>query len=134
MFFYLSSKDNYILKNPTVLYDIKLQKLDGIIENLHNSYQKLIEKKEFLLKKYQEHYIILNPNIIIDNKQNSLKYIIQTLKLLNPLNILDNGYSLVKKDGKIIKDASDVKVKDELEILLSKGSLNVIVKESKNER
>lgn len=128
------SKDNYILKNPTVLYDIKLQKLDSIIENLHNSYQKLIEKKEFLLKKYQEHYIILNPDTIILNKQNSLKYIIQTLKLLNPLNILDNGYSLVKKDGKIIKDASNVKVKDELEILLSKGSLNVIVKECKNER
>ena len=91
--------------------------------------QKLLEKKAFLLNKYKEHYILLNPKTFIDNKKNSLQYIIQTLKLLNPLNILDSGYSLVKKDGKIIKDAQKVEVNDELEVTLSKGCLNVIVKE-----
>ncbi len=123
------SKDNYILKNPTVLYDIKMQKLDTINENLQNGYQKLLEKKAYMLNKYQENYLLLNPHIIIEKKQDSLKYLIQTLKLLNPLNILDSGYSLVKKDGKIIKNVVDVHEKDELEITLSKGSLNVIVKE-----
>ena len=82
-----------------------------------------------MLNKYQENYLLLNPHIIIEKKQDSLKYLIQTLKLLNPLNILDSGYSLVKKDGKIIKNVVDVHEKDELEITLSKGSLNVIVKE-----
>ncbi len=125
------NKDNYILKNPTILYDIKLQKLDTIMENLQNNYQKLIEKKYFLLNKYQEHYILLNPVILIENKKNTLSYLIQSLKLLNPLNILDSGYSLVKKDGKIIKDIKNVNIKDELEITLSKGKLNVIVKETK---
>ena len=125
------NKDNYILKNPTILYDIKLQKLDTIIENLQNNYQKLIEKKQFLLKKYQEHYILLNPTILIENKKNTLSYLIQSLKLLNPLNILDSGYSLVKKDGKIIKDIKNVNIKDELEITLSKGKLNVVVKEKR---
>ena len=125
------NKDNYILKNPTILYDIKLQKLDTIMENLQNNYQKLIEKKQFLLKKYQEHYILLNPTILIENKKNTLSYLIQSLKLLNPLNILDSGYSLVKKDGKIIKDIKNVNIKDELEITLSKGKLNVVVKEKR---
>ena len=125
------SKDNYILKNPTILYDIKLQKLDTVNENLQNNYNKLIEKKYFLLNKYKEHYILLNPSILIENKRNSLQYIIQTLKLLNPLNILDSGYSLVKKDGKIIKDVKNVKKDDNLEITLSKGKLDVIVKECK---
>jgi len=54
---------------------------------------------------------------------------IQTLKLVNPLNILENGYSLVKKNDHIIKDSSDVKIKDELSIRLSKGELKVEVKE-----
>ena len=33
-------------------------------------------------------------------------------KLLNPLNILNNGYSLVSMNGKIIKSSKDVKEKD----------------------
>ena len=54
---------------------------------------------------------------------------IQTLKLVNPLNILDKGYSLVKKDDKIIKSTTDILVNDNLDIILSKGNLKVEVKE-----
>ena len=66
---------------------------------------------------------------VLERKQNDYTLIVQTLKLVNPLNILDKGYSLVKKDGHIIKDSSKIKKEDILQIRFSKGEANVEVKE-----
>ncbi len=144
-------KENYILKNPTVLYDIKAQKLINIEDSLNKNIMKKLETSKLALEKYQTNYLLNNPQKILElkksdleklteslynaqkyyleKKENNIEMIIQTLKLLNPLNILDKGYSLVKKDDKIIKDIADVKENDNLNIILSKGKLNVIVKE-----
>lgn len=48
---------------------------------------------------------------------------------LAPRNILARGYSIVKKHGKIIKDASGIEIGDDIEITLAKGGLEARVKE-----
>ncbi|MDX1980986.1 MAG: exodeoxyribonuclease VII large subunit [Bryobacteraceae bacterium] len=50
------------------------------------------------------------------------------LHQLSPLRILDRGYALVQKpDGELIKDAGQVRVKQELRVRLAKGELDVRV-------
>ena len=71
----------------------------------------------------------MNINTVLLKKQNDLSFVIQTVKLVNPLNILDKGYSLVKKDGHLLKDSSKLHIDDDLQIRFSKGEVNVKVKE-----
>ena len=56
------------------------------------------------------------------------------MKILNPLNILESGYSLTTKDSKIIKSIKDVEIDDTLNIKVTDGNINVWVKEINNEK
>ena len=58
-----------------------------------------------------------------DEKQNILKLYNEKLKALNPLNMMDKGFSLVTSNDKIIRETKDVKVGDSLNIRLKKGSI-----------
>jgi exodeoxyribonuclease VII large subunit len=50
---------------------------------------------------------------------------------LNPLNILERGYSVTTKNGKIIKNAAELKAGDEINVRLHKGSVvGKVIKES----
>lgn len=144
-------KNSYILKNPSMLYDVKIQKLDYLQENLNRYYKETIARKQTELTKWQSSYILKNPLMIYDNKQeqlnlyqNNLKNIIEkylekqthlmnltinTLKLVNPLNILEKGYSLVKKDDKIIKSSKELHQNDIISIKMKEGSIIASVKE-----
>ena len=51
------------------------------------------------------------------------------LELLNPLNILSKGYSLVTIDGMVVKDTSELEVEDTINIRMHKGNVKAIVKE-----
>lgn len=51
---------------------------------------------------------------------------------LAPENILARGYSIVKKSGKIVKDASQIKIGENLDITLAKGLIEAEVKKITN--
>lgn len=146
-------KNAYVIRNPMALYEVKEQKLDAFIERI-NSYIKQILNDYYLrLSHVKESYILKNPlasyevhrerinsirnnlNIIIQNKLNVFNHqyeiIINKLNLLNPLNVLSKGYSLVTdSNGKIIKEAKDLKEDDLISIKMYEGSVKAIVKES----
>lgn len=69
-----------------------------------------VEKKLYIIFKYNLEKVI--------NKLNLLR---EKFNLLSPQNILARGYSIVWKDGKIIKDVRDLKKDDEVKIQLYKG-------------
>lgn len=102
-------KDSFILKNPLSIYEIKEQKLDMLIENLNKNVK----------------------NILV-NKNHELVLQINTLKLVNPLNILDRGYSVVKKDNKVIKDIKDINKEDNIDIRIKNGNIKAKVLEVNN--
>jgi len=102
-------KNNYVLKNPLALYETKEQKLDNYIDILNN---------------------IMENNI--KDKNHKYEILVNTLKLVNPLNILEKGYSLVKKDEKLINDSSEINVNDLIEIKFFKGALKAEVREVSN--
>ena len=102
-------KDSFILKNPLSIYEIKEQKLDMLIDNLNKNIK----------------------NILV-NKNHELVLLANTLKLVNPLNILDRGYSVVKKDNKVIKDIKDINKEDNIDIRIKNGNIKAKVLEVNN--
>ena len=102
-------KDSFILKNPLSIYEIKEQKLDMLIDNLNKNVK----------------------NILV-NKNHELVLLANTLKLVNPLNILDRGYSVVKKDNQVIKDIKDIKKEDNIDIRIKNGNIKAKVLEVNN--
>lgn len=102
-------KNSFILKNPLSIYEVKEQKLDMLIDNLNKNVK----------------------NILI-NKNHELVLQINTLKLINPLNILDRGYSILKKDNKVIKDIKNINKEDNIDIRIKNGNIKAKVLEVNN--
>jgi len=136
---------SYILKNPLSLYEVKEQKLDGYIDILNNTINKKLENYNLVLNNLKSSYVLKNPmslfeikkeklifheknlyreikNIII-NKEHNYKLMLNTLKLVNPLGILDKGYSLVTKDANTIKESNKLKPNDIIDIKFRKGNI-----------
>ena len=103
-------KGSYILKNPLSLFEVKMKKISNYIDTLNNNIKSL-------LKGYEYNY----------------KLILSKLHLLNPLNILEKGYSVVSKDQHIIKTTNDITIGDKVVIKLYEGKFKARVEEI-NER
>ena len=71
----------------------------------------------------------LNMNIlrVLENKKNMFEKNVTRLELLNPLKILSRGYSVTKKDDKMVKSKKDLKKGDNIEIIFSDGSRNAVI-------
>ncbi len=70
---------------------------------------------------------------IVENKHADFTNEVEKLKILNPLNMISKGYSVVKKEGVVVKSIEDVSVSDKLEIKVSDGIItaDVLGKEKK---
>ena len=146
-----SVRGAYILKNPLALYEVKEQKLDTFIDRLNGYITTMLNDYNVRLNNIKSSYVLKNPlatyevkreriinlekilNKVITNKidVNKHKYevMINKLDLLNPLNILSKGYSLVTVDGMVVKDSNDLKVDNTINIRMHKGNVKAIVKE-----
>lgn len=143
-------KSNYLLNNPIRLYEMKEQKLDLLYDRLNNSMKSIIDNNKHLIDKYKSNYILNNPKVlyevrkqnldtikgninkeilnIINNNKNRLDTLKIKLELLNPDNVLDKGYSIIYKDGKIVKDINSVNINDNINILVKNGNIDASVK------
>ena len=99
---------SHILKNPLIMYQEKEQKLDTLIDLLNR-----------------------NIKVVVDNKKHKFEIINNTLKLVNPLNILDNGYSISKCNNEVLKSTKNISVGSTIHTKLYDGEFISIVKEIK---
>ena len=60
----------------------------------------------------------------LTREQGRLSALSGTLDALSPLKVLSRGYAIVKKDGQVIKRASDVSPGDRVAIRLAEGALS----------
>ena len=119
-------KDNYILKNPISMYEIKGEKYDNLFERLIISFKSLLTDNNNKLTISNNNLNHAINNTLTINKNNFLN-IISKLEVLNPLLTIKRGYSVVRKDGKVITKKNDLNKKDKLELELSDGNVNVEV-------
>ena len=101
-------KESYILKNPMSIYQIKEEKLSNDIDRL-NTFIK----------------------VVLDKKTIKYDHIVEKLEVLNPMNTLKRGYSVTKKDNKVISSIKDIKVNDEIRVDIKDGYLISNIKEVK---
>jgi len=120
-------KESYVLSNPLATFEIKEQKLDNLINDLNSKLKYIIDTKQKRLDNLTNNYIIKNPDSIILNYNNTYELLLNKLNLLNPLNVLSKGYSVVTKENKSIKDTKNIKVNDKINIRLHKGNIEAKV-------
>ena len=87
---------------------------------LDNLYQKKLDLDR-LLK--------INFNQNIEKRKNLLKLYVEKLKVLNPLMIMDKGFSIVKKNDEIIKSKNDLEINDIVTITFIDGDKKAIISE-----
>lgn len=118
---------SYILKNPLALYEIKEQKLDNLIDKLNKYITNRLTKEQTNLNNLLNNKILKNPIRIIESKIHNYELLLNSLKMLNPLEVLNRGYSIIKKDNQVIKDIKEINEKDILDISIANGSFRASV-------
>ena len=123
--------------------DIKL-KLDGYnnryklalkkkVELMKLRYEKCMNSRVFKepLQKINEKYILVDMKVksienaisnIYNNKKTNMIKNIEKLDALSPLKTLTRGYSIMQKNGKVIKSVSQLQKDDEIDIRLIDGN------------
>lgn len=128
---------NQILERKTSYLQLAQQKLKSASANMLSMQEHQQEKLKSRFKYFTERSVVSEKNLI-DQLKNQLntklkgrfeshkhKVLLfeQSVKYLNPENILKKGFSLSIKDGKIIKDIDQLKDKDIIETRFANGSI-----------
>ncbi len=94
-----------VFKNPKLILEDKTQYLDDVINTLLDAYVKRTDALKSMLK------------------ESSYK-----LGALNPVNVLQRGYSVAMKDKKVIKKKSDILRGEEFTLTVSDGDISCVAK------
>lgn len=95
------------IENIKLRYKNINQKLEGPINKI-NEYRLKIDSEMLMMQK--------RIDIKIMDKKNKLDAVESKIKLVNPLSILDKGYVLVEKQGKILRGQNQLKKGDKIEL------------------
>lgn len=128
-----SIKNSYSIKNPLIMYENKKQKLDILIDNLNKVLIKKYDNCKHKFELLKNNYLLNNPNLLYKDKILKLTNLVEKLELVNPLCILKRGYSLTYINNKVINDINKVNINSNIQIKLSNGVIDAIVKEIKND-
>ena len=99
-----SLSESYILRTPMNVFEQLEQQIDELLKSAETNTVHLTELKEKELA-------------LLEGK----------IKTLNPLSILDRGYSITLKDGKAVKDAKKLHKGDLIETKFNKGTAKSVV-------
>ena len=120
-------KKHYIFTNPISMYQAKEMNYDSILERLKYSLTNLIHVKEKNYQRVTSSIILQNPEILFDKKKNKYINILSKLETLSPLKTLQRGYSITKKDNKVITSIKNIKKGDNIKIEFNDGNINAKV-------
>ena len=116
-------KDSYYLRNPYDFADNKERIYTELSQRLKENMDDVIKSKERSLIRAKEFYTIRNPKALTKNKEQRFLEIFNKLELLNPMLTIKRGYTLTKKDGKVVSKSKDLEKGDRIEIEFSDGNV-----------
>lgn len=120
-------KSRYIFQNPIAIYQAKELQFDSILDRLKYTGKNIIAQKEKKYISIMSSYIFQNPKKLTEIKQNKYLQLISKLETLSPLLTIQRGYSITKKNGKVITSTKELKAKDKIELTLKDGTINAEV-------
>ena len=129
----LTSKQ--ILKNPLSIYEIKEQRLDNLLDRLQIFIANKLKEDNLRYHKIIDNKLLKEPTKILENKEYQFNILLKTVTILNPMKLLDSGYSIVKNKNEVITSVKLVNVDDVINIALKDGTIDakVVSKETKND-
>jgi exodeoxyribonuclease VII large subunit len=113
-------------QNPIIKLKNTSEKISLLNKNLENLFAKYIDNAKSKLDLYTS---LLNPKFkqIYENKLNRFSLNTEKLKALNPLAIMDKGFSVAINNGNVVKSINDVKTNDNIDLKLKDGIINAKV-------
>ncbi|MBN2349720.1 MAG: exodeoxyribonuclease VII large subunit [Bacteroidales bacterium] len=100
----------------------KLRNMDKNETKIKSGTARYVLTKKFYITRFDEK-LIEKSKIFIESKKNKFELLIDKNTFLDPLYILKRGYSVTRKEGKLIKRAVDVKENDIIETILFEGKI-----------
>lgn len=100
---------SYVMKNPQTMYEVKMQKLDVLLEKL-----------------------IMFTNNIVDNKSYRFTALLDKMEALSPIKTLRRGYSITRSGNNIVKDVSKLKPDMIIDTEFENGFVTSKIMEVKN--
>lgn len=113
--------NHYVLNNPRMLYYTKLEGFRGLYQKLNKEMELILANYKTKMFQLENSYVLGNPQILYQIQQQKLVGMIEKLEVLNPMNTLKRGYTIVKSCDKIISDVRKVQVDDELDVEFKNG-------------
>ncbi len=125
-----------------VIYNLHVRNIQAIryVVELHKSNLKQILNRPIFKRPFDrihsyyrelDHTFYKLQTITLKNttsKRKELEIMESKIFALSPTSILKRGYSIIMKDNKIVKSFSDVKLQDNINVILHKGKLDAQVK------
>lgn len=145
---------SYAFRYPEKLYAQKVEQLDRIIDRLQKESTRYVDNKQLRLERVAQKLALHNPseqieiqlqnvnkyekqlnrllNHLIKIKQQQFVGITSKLGVLNPLSIMERGYSIAfDENEKVIKSTKQVNVGDSISVVVKDGQLLCEVKDRK---
>lgn len=117
-----------VLMQPITIYQNKEMIFDSLIERLKYSMIALVNLREKELLGVKNSYILKNPYQLLDKKANKYLQLVSKLETLSPLLTIKRGYSITRKDNKVITSVKNIKKNDIIDVELSDGCIRAEVK------
>lgn len=114
-------ESSFIFRDPLRITEGKSRRLDHLSDKLDllNPINRLKQSQDDLIKttkRLNDYYLRT-----INNKSVKYNLLINKLELLNPLSIMKKGYSVVKREGKVLKSIDEVKINENIDIHVNDG-------------
>ena len=148
---YKRAMESPIMATPEKLYRPFIERFIRTEQQLQRETNLLYNSKHRDFLQVQNRFFQLSPQKLIDQHHKSVQSItnqlnqaslstfekyrqqfvgsIRTLEALNPLKIMDRGYSIIFKEGKLVKSVENVKKDDSIFVTLQDGQLEAIVRQ-----
>lgn len=120
-------RNRTLFKNPYVILEKRVLKLDSLRARLGSSSKDMIGSGQIRLSRVKSSNVFRDPESIFKTKRTALDNFIGKLDVLNPLLTIKRGYAVARTDGKVVSSAKDLKKDDELEIEFKDGKVNARV-------
>ena len=116
-------RNNYYLKNFGNVIDDKYKELNHLVDKLR-SYSPLNVINRYDVE-LNNNMTLLNKNYlnVLNRLENNFDKSLDKLILVNPLNIMKKGYTLVYKDDKLITSSKELKKNDDIDIIFHDGKV-----------
>ena len=125
---------SFVFRDPLRLTETKSRRLDHALEKLALLHPGAMvkqsrDKLQVYTKRLHDYY-----QRVLDKKRNEFLLGVNKLELVNPLAIMQKGYTVTKINNKIIKSIKDVTIQDQVSVDLVDGTIIANVTDIKEEK